>query len=93
MNIDTNSKTFADACLDTAFGAVCVKSRDYNAGHQFGRIVAPVITQGMITDIDALYRLIVGNDEVIVRGHGWEGEKPFVWKGDGHEFHATWEID
>jgi len=47
----------------------------------------------MISDIDALYRLIVGNDEVIVRGHGWEGEKPFVWKGDGHEFHATWEID
>jgi hypothetical protein len=103
MHITELPTIFANACMDTPIGAICLKKRgeslrellDDEYGH--GRLVRPGIVTGSVKNEDefnaALKRLIGSNDTVIVRGHGWPMERKFVWTGTLDEFNETWEVD
>jgi len=88
MKVTENMQEFSAACMDTAFNAICVKSRDRNAKYQFGKIVSPDDIRWFAGRF-----LIEGSPEIKVRGHGWDGETMFVWTGTPDEFNETWEID
>lgn len=100
-NLTEKPEFFAAAVLDTPFGAVCVKKRgktltelcDDEYGH--GILVKPAVLQGTIHGPEDLGRMLIemGEPFVTVRGHGWLGEKRFVWTGTTEMFNATWVID
>lgn len=87
---------FRAACCDTAFGAVAVKKRgktfmelcEDDQGH--GVIVHPAVRMGDVHNDSELHALVRRYETVTVRGHGWEGETPFVWHGTPEDFIETW---
>jgi hypothetical protein len=101
MKITENKKTFNEAVLDTPIGAIAVKKRDKDLrelskdsyGH--GILVTPTILCGTIHGPDDLeFEMIdIHAPVVMVRGHGWDFEAPFVWTGSTEEFNETWVID
>ena len=110
MKWTENKKTYANAVMDTPFGAVCVKRRGkelmelVNDKYGHGLMVVPKLTQDVMRQTNAqsqeeanqyLYWIVsdLPGMDVMVRGHGWDFEKKFVWTGTKHEFQQTWEID
>lgn len=99
MNITEDLNTFREACLDTPFGAFCVKKAGktmqelFDDKHGHGVIVSPQVVRGEIDTDVGLHLLVAAtavNNKVKVRGHGWDFETPFVWEGTVAEFRKTW---
>lgn len=90
---------FGEACLDTPFNAPCVKKHgsriDMPEKYDHGILVQPSIDRRALKSVMALNSLVAEMNPatVIVRGHGWAGEVPFVWTGSAAEFNQTWEVD
>lgn len=95
----TSLDDFKAACWNTCLSAVAVKKRsktfgelcDDPQGH--GLLVHPTARIGEIRNNSELYALVRRYETVTVRGHGWEGETPFVWHGTPEDFIETWEGD
>lgn len=101
MKITESDKAFMDAVMETPFGAVCVKKRGKEMAELFkdeyghGILVTPTILQGTIQGPDELAGRLsaIHQSIVVVRGHGWDIEKRFVWTGTVEEFNRTWVVD
>jgi hypothetical protein len=99
MMFNQDKTAFMEAALDTCFDAICVKRRaksmrelfDDPMGH--GILVKPYVARGPAA-VAALHQAMRSHEgEVMVRGHGWLGETPFVWTGTADEFRQNWTID
>lgn len=94
--ITTDRQTFNAECWNTLIVPFCVKKQkpikelfDDPQGH--GVIVSPAIERGSVTNDAELHAEIRAfNSTVVVRGHGWDFEEPFVWSGTPEEFCETW---
>lgn len=99
MKLTEDKREFMEAALDTPFGAVCVKKRGkpmrelFDDPHGHGILVKPFVERGPAADVALQQTMRSFHPVVVVRGHGWCGETPFVWTGTSDEFRKTWTID
>jgi hypothetical protein len=102
MTMTESPEFFTAAVARTPINSLCVKKRgkglreliDDDYGH--GRIVSPSVVVGQVANEQELHSLLVDELKepfVTVRGHGWPGEKRFVWSGTTREFFGTWVVD
>ncbi len=89
---------FAATAMDTPMKALCVKKKGYgtfdDVPHQFGLLVSPEMP-GRFYSQDGLNDAMTNMKPatVVVCGHAWPGETPFVWTGSWQEFNSTWTLD
>ena len=91
---------FGQACMDTPFNTPSVKRKGVNIANadpsfDFGLLVSPAICRSEISTCEALGQMIAEMNPatVVIRGHGWPGETPFVWRGTAAEFNEQWVVD
>jgi hypothetical protein len=96
-----DQETYLKAILNTPFSAIYLKKRGKSLNelieddYGVGVLVSPMIVQGKLNSQSELDQLMTALSQsvVIVRGHGWAGEKRFVWTGTTQEFIETWTGD
>jgi hypothetical protein len=99
MTLTEDKTEFMEATLETCFGSICVKKRGktmqelFDDPHGHGILVRPVVERGPAADVALKQTMQLFHPVVVVRGHGWDFETPFVWTGTSDEFKETWVID